>query len=764
VAPLLATRGLRVAAGVVFAVVGGVGFVPLFGGPGYENALASGLVVPATAAIFVALQVSAANDADPGPRVWRGIAAGLLLAAVAFLTALLHGLRVGFCDLASGATLFALTAGVGGAMGGAWGAVVAEAARHLRWRRIACVLLGLAAPIGGIAISVGRFYGSPMVFAYDPFFGYFSGTLYDTVVDIRTELWTYREGSVAALVGLYFAASALRRDEAGRLRLRPDRWAALVFGLAGLVAQGVVVARGPALGHWQTSATIAEALGGHASGPRCDVFYPESVLAPQADLLLRDCEEQLAADEARLGAHLEGRLTEFAFADTGEKRRLMGAAETSIAKPWRREVYVQVSAYPHPVLGHEIAHVVSGSFARGPFLVAGGLVPDPGLIEGTAEATSPDDDVLSEAQWARAMLDAKILPPMRAIFSFGFLGDSPDRAYTVAGAFVGWVLDRWGAATLRAWYGGASIESLTGRSWTALEGDFAEWLRTLPMPAEAVAYAKSRFEKQSVWSRPCPHVVDALGHAADRCRDEHRYAKAATMYDQVLARDPMDWHAKVDHARVLRALGDADAGRAELEAIAVDPRTPRTWRDRVDETLGDDDLARGNDAKAAEEYRAVASRSLDEDAVRTLEVKALAAGDPAGRRAILDLLVAEPGHVLDAWVGALSLGVWASSPGGPLSAYLVGKNLTTHAASLPLDAWARAASWLDRALAEGPPTPAIGRELLRQRAIGACVLRDDAARAKVEAEVVADASPFAGTSGGRRDWVLRLLRRCSSRN
>ena len=45
--------------------------------------------------------------------------------------------------------------------------------------------------------------------------------------------------------------------------------------------------------------------------------------------------------------------------------------------------------YPHPVIGHELAHVLAGSFGEGPFRVAGaagGLVPNPGLIEGVAVA------------------------------------------------------------------------------------------------------------------------------------------------------------------------------------------------------------------------------------------------------------------------------------------------------------------------------------------------------------------------------------------
>ena len=75
----------------------------------------------------------------------------------------------------------------------------------------------------------------------------------------------------------------------------------------------------------------------------------------------------------------------FLFASDAEKGAYMGASHTYIAKPWRGEVYVQAAGFPHPTLGHELAHVVSGSFGVGPFHVAGplgGIIPDPGRIEG----------------------------------------------------------------------------------------------------------------------------------------------------------------------------------------------------------------------------------------------------------------------------------------------------------------------------------------------------------------------------------------------
>jgi hypothetical protein len=759
----LAPQPRSLAALVVFVALGAIGFLPLFGGPGYEQSLASGLVVPTAAAIAAAVELSAVSHVAPAWAAARGVGIGALLAGVAFATALLHGLRVGICDFRGGATFFVLTAGFGAALGGLWGAVVAEWARGRKRRKAWCIALGLAAPLAGIVASVVRFFTSPMIFSYDPFFGFFSGTLYDTIVDVRPELWTYRAGSLATIAGAVLAASAMLRTAQGTVAVQPLRRKApvvvrLALGVALLIASLGSWLSGPALGHWQTASSIAAALGARAHGARCDVVYPESLLADQAALLVRDCEQQLAADEQRLGASLPGRLTEFVFKDADQKRALMGAAQTSIAKPWRREVYVQMAGFPHPILGHEIAHVVSGTFGRGPFRIAGGaggLWPNPGLIEGIAVATSPDDDELTGAQWARAMLDLGLLPSLERLFSLGFLGENASKSYTVAGAFVTWVRDRWGPGVVRAWYGGAPLPMLTGLSWGDLDRSFRESLLALAMPPDASAYAKAKFERPSVWARRCPHVVDALDHEADRCRDEHRFARATSLYDDALARDPHDWHARFDRARIETWYGNGPRGREELRAIADDDQAPRNWRDRAQEALADDDLANGRAAPAVAAYRALAGRTLDEDVARTLEVKAMASDNPPARRAIVDLLVGSPGRPVDAWQGALSLGLWAEETRSVLAAYLVGKNLLLH------EEYVRAAAWLDRAIEDGAPSARVGRELLRQRAIAACALGDAPALAHVKELTQDDKSPFGKSAGGgRREWVLRLIARC----
>jgi hypothetical protein len=761
----LRSRAQRRAAVFVGVVLSGVGFLPLFGGPGYEHALASGLLVPSAAAIATSADLGVADPPNPLACVGRGVLSGLALAAVAFATALLHGLQVGICDLGGGALDFALTAGFGSVLGGVWGALVAEVVRGRKIRRGVVPLLAVAAPLAGVAISMARFYTSPMVFAFDPFVGYFAGTLYDTVVDAGVTLWTYRLGSLGSLLAVVFAASVLVRDAGSKLRLarsRPDVVARVLLAALAAAVSVTVTAYGAKLGHWETSDTIARELGASRSGARCDVVLPDSVLPDDADLIVKDCDEELLAVEEALGAKGPSRVRAFFFRDGAEKKRLMGAADTYIAKPWRKEVYLQLGSYPHPVLGHELAHVVAGSFGRGPFRVAGsfdGLWPNPGLIEGVAVAASPDDDELTDAEWAHAMMDLGTLPAMEKLFSFDFLGSSAAKSYTLAGAFVRWIDRRFGKEVVRAWYGGASLEILTGKRWEELDQAFRKTIAETPLSPGAAAYAKAKFERPAIFGRKCPHVVDGIRQHADQCRDAHEVDRAVELYDEVLARDPHDWGARYNRGLTELHFGSAETGRSELRALADDPDEPRTWKDRTLDALADDALQTGDPTRAAAAYEALAAGSLDEDFGRMEEVKTIAAVDPEARAAVGALLIGSSHRGGDFALAASLLGAWEERTGSALAGFLLGKNLSQRG-------WRKeGAAHLDRVIAAVTsgtaryPTPRVGREVIRDRAIDACAAGDADGVTRLRHLVVDAQGPF-GASEGRKSAVLRMMSRC----
>ena len=753
-----------------------VGFLPLFGGLGYEYALACGLLLPSAAAVWTALATaSESRERDPIDSVLWGLLRGGALAGIALLLGLFHGLLGGLCDLWGGLAGFLLGPGIGALLGGVWGAVAGEIARSRRHRRLVAVLLAVLGPATGVAISVGRFYRSPMIFAFDPFVGYFSGTLYDTVVDAGPALWSYRAGSVAFASAVLCTASVLRRSGPSlRLEVARDRsfWARAAFALLLFGACVAELALGARLGHWSTSATIAAELGGQRHGARCDVVFPSSLRDDEAALLVKDCDDQVAQVEKTLGTRGPSRITAFFFHDAAEKRRLMGAADTYIAKPWREEVYLQMASYPHPVLGHELAHVIAGSFGRGPFRIAGsldGLFPNPGLIEGVAVAASPDEDELTDLEWAAAMKKRDALPPMERIFSAGFLGESAAKSYTLAGAFIRWMADQKGWQSVRAWYSGsASVESIFGEDWSAIDAAFRASLDSIALPPAAEAYVASKFQRPSVFGRKCPHEVDALRHEADGCRDAHQIARARELYDEALSRDPHEPGTRLARAVMELRSGDARRGRAEVEAISRDEHEPLSVRHKAKDALADQDMLDGKLDRAAEEYQALAAETPDEDAARTLEVKAIAARDPDARAAVTALLIGSETRPSDPALAAGLIGEWegktlaapAAEHGSSsvLASYLLGKNVVSRGY------YAEAAPRFDRVLAapqgEGI-TPRIRRESLRQRAVCACALGDADAIGRLRALAESSDGPYAASAGGRRESVLRLLERCA---
>jgi hypothetical protein len=748
-------RSYVVLGAVVAILMIAIGFLPLFGGPGYEHALATGLIAPTAAAIATALDRSAPSALA---RLGRGVLAGVAFAVVSLATAFGHALRIGVCEITGALVYFALTAGAGAVLGGVWGAFAAEVvhASVKRWARGLAVIAAIAGPAAGVVVSVYRFVTSPMIFAFDPFVGYFSGSLYDTVIDAGTPLLTYRLGTLATITAAALGMSVFERPRTLNLRTPATRARAFLAATLLLVSATVSLV-GTKLGHFSTSESIAKDLGAEKHGERCDVVYPSTTREQEARLLVVDCDEEIRAVEARLGARGPERIRAFFFRDDADKKRLMGAAHTYIAKPWRREVYLQLGAYPHPVLGHEIAHVVSGSFGRGPFRVAGslrGLWPNPGLIEGVAVAASPDDEDLTDVQWARAMMEIGLLPRMRRVFSLGFLGDASAKSYTLAGAFIDWVGATYGMNTVRAWYGGGDIVTLTGKDWPALEKGFEEHLAGIALVPEASSFARAKFGRPGIFGRKCPHVVDAIRHEADTCRDTQRFDDAIRLYRTALEKDPQDFASRHSLAATERRHRDRTAGRAALETMVGREDVPRTWRDRAEEALADADFIDGNMEAARVRYESLAARSLDEDAARTLEVKAFATRTEAARAAVGALLLGDERHGPDIFVAGVALGRWS---GEALAGYLVGRNLVQRGF------YETGAAALDGALAAGLPSARIARETLRQRAVAACAMGDRAALDRVRAQIDGPEDPFRGASGGRRDATLRLMARCSGR-
>jgi formylglycine-generating enzyme required for sulfatase activity len=750
--------------GLILALVSlfALGFLPQLAGPGYDAALVSGLVLPATAAVVAALD-SAALRPTASVALARGAVLGVVLALAGFAVLLVHGLRVGFCDPSEGLWLYVLGPGFGAALAGVWGGLVGLAAgavgavRTRRVRRVVAVALGLAGPLGCIGVSLYRFVSSPMVFAFDPFFGVFSGPLYDTVVNVVDRLVSYRAGTLATLTAATLGAATW--DLARERGLRPallERPGTALLALVTATLSLVHSASGSRLGHWSTAASIEAALGARRTGQRCDVIHPRSLSVRDATLFTRDCDARVKQVEAFFRARGPERILVYVFASEAEKGWLMGASHTYIAKPWRDEVYVQGAQFPHPVLSHELAHVIAGSFGQGPFKIAGalgGLLPDPGRIEGFAVAAAPDEtDELTSLEWAASMAKLGILPPLSAVFELDFLSLTASKAYTVAGAFVSFLQEGYGAEAIRRWYGGASLpEAFRGKNLATLEREFHAALTKLAIPERALATAKTRFERPAFFARRCPRIVDrALGDAGGKLgAGDVKGAEEA--YRSALRLDPRNIDARFGLAACARRRGDADAALKLYGELARASDLTKLQVAGALETSGDIELSRDQGPKARHLYAQVLELVFDEDRRRTVEVKQVSATGP-GRRAIVALLIGER-DLLPGWaIAAPLIQQWAAAePTNGTPWYLIGRNLLLdghYAESIP---------YFERALSLASGT-SVRWETLRLRLVAGCAVGGDP---RVQA-LLPSVEEFRAIPEARKLGVRRLVERCSA--
>jgi hypothetical protein len=695
----LKVDAFRIWAVLLGLLAGALCFLPLFDVLGYEWCLvlavavslaSAQLAATRTVAVRTARPPSAATAAAgrPGATVARlyganlGHAGLLLVGPLAIISA--NALRVRNCDFAAGLAWFAMLPLLSAAMGTALGTAIG-----LLWpwqRPLAPSLLALGGVLASIGWGVWRFYSAPPIFGYDPFVGYFAGSLYDEELAISAAFGWARLYQ-ATLAATALATVALFLD-GGTLALRL-RWRGR-FGLA-LVVLGCALfahglhARRARLGFVLDGDDVARALGAEKRTEHFVLHYsPNGPYAKQIALDAVDFELRWRQLERLFGAAPAAPVHAFLFDSAGQKRALMGAAHTMVAKPWRREVYLQHEGWPAQTLMHELAHVFAGRFGD-PLLAISrrGLDVNVGLIEGVAVAASWAGQPLTPHQVVKVLRDAKLVDErtLDQVMGPRFFGLNAGQAYNVAGSFCRFLLDTFGAAKLEQLYRNAGSDEAYRRTYDL---EFAElrrqWLAMVDeqsVPQSEVALALDRLRHPSVFGKPCAHALALARQAAHQAAQSGDRARALLLFNQLCADDPRDVDGLVDALDATVAADARPEARAFAQRLLARADLNGILRAHAESALGDLALLDGAAIEARDHYQRALMLPADEAQSRLLTVKRLVASWPAGpsRTAIAQLLVA-PASERDSSVDLMSLrGLCDADPDRALYRYLLAKQL-----------------------------------------------------------------------------------------
>ncbi len=708
--------------------------LPLFGVVGYELALVMAALGSIAGLDLGAAWVRRRRRGAAPPGLARLLGEAVLAPALIILVPLAmiatRGLWVLTCDWRFGLEAYVALAIASTLLAAASGALIAVWVGPRRY-------LGPAAPylalVVLIVVGVHRFFSAPPVFTYSPLVGYFPGNLYDEDIRLQAALAWSRLEQLAFVAALALGAAARfdRTRLAVRVRGPGWRWPAVGGAIAAAAVVATLRLSAGTLGYAIDADDIADELGGVRRTPHFVIHYADRpAIAAEMDLIAADHELRLAQVCATIGVDLDrvGTIHSFYFASADQKARLMGARRVEMAKPWRREIYLTAEGFPHGSLRHEIAHIVAGSFGDPWFHVAARRVAgvpvfvNPGLIEGLAVAIDwpGGGRSMTPHQAMRAMELLGYAPRVDEVFSVKFLTLSSARGYTAAGSFLRFLLDRYGAAPVRAVYAsGGDFAAAFGQSRDALVAEWRAMLATVEVPPADLEAARERFRRGGVFSRPCPHAIAArTERAARQAGSGDRKGAIQTMRD--VCRDAPDEPGYALELAELLAAGDDDERRegrdlyqrwTEAEAGAAVVAVALDALAQLD--------ARGGDRVAARAHIAAAlALPLDDDRRRPFEavMAALDGGDLAGP--FLRGYFFGAGDRL-AWALMAS----AMAPHSALARYLLALQWNErgqYALAVPL---------LDRALTGTLPSPRFVRAGARRLAVAAWRIDDRAALA-----------------------------------
>ncbi len=384
---------------------------------------------------------------------------------------------------------------------GTLGLSLGKLTRQWKGWQVCCLVVLLLA--GLVVVGGWEFYSRPHVYVYNVLCGYFPGNLYDLILKVPTPLWTVRVLQLLVASSLFL----------------------LIFGRGKRVAQSALLLASFVLlvfcrekiGLSYSKDDIASALGGRYESEHFDFIYPASAaFAPHIELIVADAEFRLQQVERRLDTQLTKKITAYYFESPEQKAKYIGAKNVYMAKPWRHEIYLHHLSFPHPVLRHEIAHVVAGEFGDPIFhtsskkILGLPVLQNVALLEGIAVFADWPDKFTSDFtphEVTAASNALGVRQPLASLEGVGFFSSSSHNSYMAAGSFVDFVNRQYGIGVVKELFAsGGDMKGALGLSVGALE---EQWVAFIQQRANESAkeVLQQQLRRPGVFAQKCRNAT-----------------------------------------------------------------------------------------------------------------------------------------------------------------------------------------------------------------------------------------------------------------
>ena len=587
---ILRTRSFKIGAVLHTLLAITLIFVPLFNVLGFERALATALLATVTTPPITVAAVEHARAHNKDSFIWW--AASTLMASAILIPSWIAGaLFESFtmaCDVEVGAQFFVLL-GLGNVLVGS--ALAYAVSGFLgpggRWKIRSTVIATYGVELIWLFVGLAQLYAEPQIFIYLSPFGFWPGSLYDEALSVPLALWAFRGFGVFLTLSITLLVRAFLAPS-GQISFRKP---SAIFATLGILSVSLAVwshRRGGELGFTFNRKVLQRVLSQEIVTQHFILHIDPSIPQSSAEELAREHEFQFQQLSNFFDVTPKEKIRSFVYRNATQKGQLLGASRTQIARPWVREIHIHGSQVPHPVLKHELAHIFSGEFAPPPFHIPmhGGL-PNIGLIEGIAVAADWPVRELTIHEWASAMMKLGRLPNVsESLDPTGFWSLASSRAYTSAGSFVRWLIDKDGLKSFARIYRGESFATVYGESSATLETKWRLFLTQMDLDDVALRMAEHRFAQPSIFQKVCARTSATLSREALSLLRAGNLKSARQAIEQSYAFHPSNPALVSALARAYLRNGELEAAKIFAQKAEASPGSTEKARARARELLG----------------------------------------------------------------------------------------------------------------------------------------------------------------------------------
>jgi tetratricopeptide (TPR) repeat protein len=517
---------------ILFAIV--CTRIPLFNYLGFEF---SALTVLLAGYISGILTLALWRQTNPECKsdVWRFIgrsaAASSILLAIPFIISLANALFVKNCSIGGGAKLYALTVIPGVFFSISFALLVGIV--FGRWRKTIFTVIYIFILFHILVVTLIR----PQVFAFNPIIGFFPGFTYDETLQVTQRLLTYRLATLAA-AGCFAAGSVWlwqihqnKKETVHAIRSAlPIVELVVIAVLAPVVV--IIFALSDNLGFSSSEKFIRQKLAGNYKTTHFEIIY-------SAGSITRERIEQIGMlhefyfDKISHGMniHSQERIVSFLYASPEQKGRLIGAVNTEIAKPWLRQMHINLSGFESS-LKHEMVHVLATEFGWSPLKIA----PNSGLVEGIAMAMGRTSMIEEPLDRAAALVFASgVHPNLKSLFTLtGFVQANPSISYTLAGSFCRFLIDSFGIDQFKRLYAGGDFKNIYQRDLKSLLMEWQISVKNIHLDYADSIKAAYFFRRPSIFGKECARVIANSNTETREHLIHHDFEKALVSAEQSL--------------------------------------------------------------------------------------------------------------------------------------------------------------------------------------------------------------------------------------